>query len=78
MTQIETPNGYLAIERMGGIDVYMDDCMVCELCNVTFDDFREDCDEEDGIDTGKLEEAIEDEIDTLSVMEKLDEINQYR
>ena len=71
MRQIETPSGYLAIERIGGIDVYLDDCFVCELCHVTLDDFREDCDPNDGIDTGKLEDAIEDELDTEAVMETI-------
>ena len=31
MTHVETPNGYLVVERIGGMDVYRDDCFVCEL-----------------------------------------------
>jgi hypothetical protein len=64
MRQVETPSGYLAIERIGGIDVYMDDCLVCELTAKTMSNFSYD----EKIDTNKLEEAIEDELDTERVL----------
>ena len=73
MKKATTPNGYLAIERIGGIDIYMDSCLVCELNKKTLDDFTYD----EKINGDKLDEAIEDELDTLNVLEKLDEINQY-
>ena len=74
MRQIVTPNGYLAIERIGGIDVYSSgDCLVCELSNKTLADFSYN----GKVNGDKLDEAIEDEIDTMDVMEKLDEMNQY-
>ena len=73
MKQIVTPNGYLAVERIGGIDVYMDDCFVCELHKKTFAYFSYN-----GIvNVNELDEAIEDELDTLNVMEDLYEMNQY-
>ena len=67
MRQVNTPSGYLAIERIGGIDVYMGDCIVCELCCKTLDNFSYD----GKINTDKLEEAIEDEIDTDRVLNNL-------
>jgi len=74
MRQIVTPDGYLAIERIGGIDIYSSgDCLVCELNKKTFADFSYN----GKVNGDKLDEAIEDELDTLDVMEKLDEINQY-
>ena len=73
MRQIVTPNGYLAIERIGGIDVYMDDCLVCELSGKSLADFSYNS----KVNGDELDEAIEDELDTLNVMEKLDEMNQY-
>ena len=62
MRQIETPNGYTAIEVIGGIDVYCDDCYVCELSGVSFDNF---------VDENALDDAIDDEVDTLAVMDKI-------
>ena len=47
----------------------MDDCIVCELCCKTLDDFSYD----GKIDADKLEEAIEDEIDTDRVLNNLKE-----
>jgi len=74
MRQIVTPDGYLAIERIGGIDIYSSgDCLVCELNKKTFADFSYN----GKVNGDKLDEAIEDELDTLDVMENLDEINQY-
>lgn len=74
MRQIVTPNGYLAIERIGGIDIYSSgDCFVCELSKKTLADFSYN----GKVNGDKLDEAIEDELDTLDVMEKLDEMNQY-
>jgi hypothetical protein len=69
MRQVNTPSGYLAIERIGGIDVYMEDCIVCELCCKTLDDFSYD----GKIDKDKLEKAIEDEIELVDLVEKLRE-----
>jgi hypothetical protein len=66
MIQVETPNGYLVIERIGGMDVYMNDCLVCELSgnlsSYTYDD---------KVDGEKLDAAIEDELDTLNVLENI-------
>ncbi len=74
MRQIVTPNGYLAIERIGGIDVYSSgDCFVCELCKKTLADFSYN----GKVNGDELDEAIEDELDTVDVMEKLDQMNQY-
>jgi hypothetical protein len=67
MRQIETPNGYLAIEVIGGIDVYCDDCYVCELAGKTFEDFSKD----EIIDTNELDDAIEEELDTQEVMDRI-------
>jgi len=67
MRQINTPSGYLAIERIGGIDVYMDDCLVCELTGKTMSHFSYD----EKVDTNKLEEAIEDELDTERVLNSI-------
>lgn len=62
MKQIETPNGYVAIEVIGGIDVYCDDCYVCELSGVSFDNF---------VDENALDDAIDDELETLAVMDTI-------
>ena len=68
MRQIVTPNGYLAIERIGGIDVYSSgDCLVCELNGKRMADFSYD----EKINGDKIDEAIEDELDTLNVMDRL-------
>lgn len=64
MKQVETPNGYTAIERIGGIDIYLDDCYVCELSGVSFDNF---------VDENELDEAIDDELDTQKVMDRIND-----
>ncbi len=69
MRQIETPNGYLVIECIGGLDVYMDDCFVCELHGKSFADFSYN----ESIDCNKLDDAIDDELDTERIMAKLRE-----
>jgi len=58
MKQIITPNGYLAIETIFGIDVYMGDCFVCELHGKTFADFSYN----EKIDSSKLDDAIDEEL----------------
>ena len=67
MKQIHTANGYLVIERMGGLDVYMDDIFVCELSGKSLADFSYD----EQVDVLKLDDAIDDELDTLRVMDKI-------
>jgi len=67
MRQVETPDGYLAIERIDGIDVYCDDCYVCELSGKSFRDFSID----ELVDVDSLDEAIQDELDTEAVMETI-------
>ena len=66
MLHVETPNGYLVIERIGGMDVYMDECLVCELSgnlsSYTYDD---------EVDGEKLDAAIEEELETLNVLETI-------
>lgn len=62
MTNVETENGYLVIERIGGLDVYIDDCLVCELSGKSLSDYKS---------TDDLDSAIEDEIDTLRVMDRI-------
>ena len=66
MTHVNTPNGYLVIERIGGMDVYRDDCLICELNgNLSYYTF-------DGkVDYEALENAIDEELDTLEVLEEL-------
>ena len=73
MKQITTPNGYLAVERMGGIDVYIDDCLVCELSGKCMADFSYD----EKVNGEKIDDAIDDELDTEKTMEKLKEMRQY-
>lgn len=64
MKQIETPNGYIAKERIGGIDIYEGDDLICELNGVSLDNFT---------DENALDNAIEDELDTLRVMDKIND-----
>lgn len=64
MKQIETPNGYTATERIGGIDIYEGDDFVCELNGVSLDNFTNE---------SELDDAIEDELDTLRVMDKIND-----
>ncbi len=67
MLHTETPNGYLVVERLGGMDVYMDECLVCELSgSLSFY-----MDDNDNIDGEKLDAAIEDELDTIHVLERI-------
>jgi hypothetical protein len=56
MKQIETPNGYTATERIGGIDIYEGDDFVCELNGVSLDNFTNE---------SEIDDAIEDELDTF-------------
>ena len=67
MNNIETANGYLVVERIGGLDVYREDIFVCELCGKSFSDFTYD----EEIDSDELDSAIEDELDTLDVIEAI-------
>ena len=67
MLHTETPNGYLVVERLGGMDVYMDECLVCELSgSLSFY-----MDDNDNIDGDALDAAIDDELDTLEVLERI-------
>ena len=68
MLHTETPNGYLVVERIGGMDVYMDDCFVCEL-NGNLSYYMKD----EHIDYEALDAAIDDELDTLKVIEKIND-----
>lgn len=68
MIHVETPNGYLVIERIGGMDVYIDDFLVCEL-NGNLSYYKKD----EKIDYEALEDAIDEELDTLEVLEELND-----
>lgn len=67
MKQVTTPNGYLVIERIGGLDVFMEDHLVCEICGKTFADYSYD----EKVNTDKLDNDILEELDTLNVIEKI-------
>ena len=67
MRQIETKGGYLVVERIGGLDVYMDDNLVCELSGKTLSSYSYD----DKIDTDKLDDDISEELGTLEVLGKV-------
>ena len=67
MRQIETKGGYLVVERIGGLDVYMDDNLVCELNGKTLSNYSYD----DKIDTNKLDDDISEELGTLEVLGKI-------
>ena len=68
MKRMVTPNGYLVIENIAGLDVYRDDtCLVCELFGKSFANFTYD----NKVDGDKLDKAIEDELGTLEVLEKI-------
>lgn len=69
MKQVNTTNGYLVIERNGGLDVYMDDVFVCELHGKTLAHFSYD----EKVDVEKLDDAIEEELDTIETINKLNE-----
>ena len=68
MRQVET-DSYLVIEVIGGLDVYSDDVYLCSLHNKTLNDFSYN----DKVDKKKLEDAIDDELDTLDVLDKLND-----
>ena len=68
MTHVETPNGYLVIERIGGMDVYRGDCFVCEL-NGNLSYYMKD----EKVDGDALDAAIDEELDTLEVLEELND-----
>ena len=67
MNNIETANGYLVVERIGGLDVYREDVFVCELCGKSLSDFTYN----EEIDSDKLDSAIDDELDTLEVINNI-------
>ena len=70
MERFVTPNGFLVIQHAHGLDVYRDDSTFeCELSNKSFADFSFD----EKVDGEKLDLAIDDELDTLKTMEKLNE-----
>jgi hypothetical protein len=68
MKQVNT-DSYLVIEVIGGLDVYIDDTYMCSLHGKTFGDFEYN----EKVDTKKLEAAIDDELDTLEVMDKIND-----
>ena len=72
MTHVETPNGYLVIERIGGMDVYRDDCFVCEL-NGNLSYYMKD----EKVDGDALDAAIDEELDTLEVLEELNDTYNF-
>ena len=66
MKQVVT-DSYVVIEVIGGLDAYMDEAYVCSLHGKKLDDFRYN----GKVDKKKLEEAVDDEIDTLETLDKI-------
>jgi hypothetical protein len=68
MKQVVT-DSYLVIEVIGGLDVYSEDVYMCSLHGKTLSDFTYN----GKVNKKKLEEAIDDELDTLEVIEKIND-----
>ena len=68
MKQVNT-DSYLVIEVIGGLDAYIDDTYMCSLHGKTLNDFKYN----GKIDKKKLEAAIDEELDTLEIMEKIND-----
>lgn len=66
MKQVIT-DSYVVIEVIGGLDVYMGETYMCSLHGKTLNDFRYN----GKVDKNKLEEAIDDELDTLDTLDKI-------
>ena len=61
-----TENGYTVRDTTSGIDVEdWNGCHVCELTGITLYSFL---DEDDNIDEEKLEQAIDDEMETEAII----------
>jgi hypothetical protein len=60
-------DSFLVVEVIGGLDAYCEDLLVCCIHGKSLDDFSYD----GKIDTDKLEEAIDDEMETLNIMENV-------
>ena len=72
MKQVVT-DSYVVIEAIGGLDVYMGETYMCSLHGKTLNDFRYNC----KVDKKKLEEAVDDEIDTLETLNKIQNPYNY-
>jgi hypothetical protein len=68
MKQVVT-DSYVVIEAIGGLDAYMGETYMCSLHGKQLDDFRYN----GKIDKKKLEEAIDDELDTLDTIDKIND-----
>lgn len=71
MERVVTPNGYVVVERINGLDVYEDEAeknIVCELNGKELKDYSYN----GQISGERLDVDIEDELDTMRIMDKLD------
>ena len=68
MKQVVTDN-YVVIEVIGGLDAYIDETYMCTLHGKKLDDFKYN----GKIDSKKLEAAIDDELDTLDTLDKIND-----
>ena len=68
MKQVVT-DSYIVIEVIGGLDAYMGETYMCSLHGKKLDDFKYN----GKIDKGRLEEAIDDELDTLETLDKIND-----
>ena len=73
MTIVELKNGWTVRPYEGGLDVYDEDELLCEMGGSFLSDYL---DEWGNIDEDELEDAIRDEIDTNRIIDKLAEIRQ--
>lgn len=67
MKEYETESGYIVKEFNGGIDVYEDDVLVCEIDGYCLDDFTYD----DVVDDDELEKFIKEEIETNEFLDNM-------
>lgn len=71
MERVVTPNGYVVVERINGLDVYEDEAeksFVCELNGKELKDYSYN----GQVSGERLDVDIEDELDTMRIMDKLD------
>jgi hypothetical protein len=68
MKQVVT-DSYEVIEVIGGLDAYIGETYMCSLHGKKLDDFRYN----GKIDSKKLEAAIDDELDTLDTLDKIND-----
>ena len=68
MKQVVT-DSYLVIEVIGGLDIYSEDVYMGSLHGKTLSDFTYN----GKVNKKKLDKAIDDELDTLNVIEELND-----